>query len=68
MTKAKLWAKLNGVELKRLQQVTWLVVSKNRKRTINDIKYIRNLDVGEVSAILNYFNKEVDINIDDINI
>ncbi|MCG8208350.1 hypothetical protein J2Q01_12885 [Tenacibaculum finnmarkense genomovar finnmarkense] len=68
MTKAKLWAKLNGVELKRLQQVTWLVVSKNRKRTINDIKYIRNLDVGEVSIILNYFNKEVDINIDDINI
>ncbi|MCD8425750.1 hypothetical protein LNI88_11470 [Tenacibaculum dicentrarchi] len=68
MTKAKLWAKLNGVELKRLQKVTWLVVSKNRKRTINDIKYIRNLDVGEVSAILNYFNKEVDINIDDINI
>ncbi|MCD8435647.1 hypothetical protein [Tenacibaculum finnmarkense] len=68
MTKAKLWDKLNGVELKRLQQVTWLVVSKNRKRTINDIKYIRNLDVGEVSAILNYFNKEVDINIDDINI
>ncbi|MCD8413470.1 hypothetical protein [Tenacibaculum finnmarkense] len=68
MTKAKLWGKLNGVELKRLQQVTWLVVSKNRKRTINDIKYIRNLDVGEVSAILNYFNKEVDINIDDINI
>ncbi|MBE7693048.1 hypothetical protein F7652_08845 [Tenacibaculum finnmarkense genomovar finnmarkense] len=61
-------AKLNGVEQKRFQQVTWLVVSKNRKRTINDIKYIRNLDVGEVSAILNYFNKEVDINIDDINI
>ncbi|WP_193701650.1 hypothetical protein [Tenacibaculum finnmarkense] len=68
MTKSMLSAKLNGVEQKRFQQVTWLVVSKNRKRTINDIKYIRNLDVGEVSAILNYFNKEVDINIDDINI
>ncbi|MFZ3565276.1 hypothetical protein [Tenacibaculum finnmarkense] len=66
MTKAQLSAILNNVEYKRLQKVTWLVVSKNRKRPINEIKYIKNLDNGEVNAILKYFKKEVDINEDEI--
>ncbi|MCD8417820.1 hypothetical protein [Tenacibaculum finnmarkense] len=66
MTKAQLSAILNNVEYKRFQKVTWLVVSKNRKRPINEIKYIKNLDNGEVNAILKYFKKEVDINEDEI--
>lgn len=52
-------AKLRFVPAQRFKEVTWKIVSKNRKRPINEIKNIRNLDKGEADAILNYFNREV---------
>ncbi|MBE7646250.1 hypothetical protein G1L02_08320 [Tenacibaculum finnmarkense] len=67
MTKSMLSAKLRFVPAQRFKEVTWKIVSKNRKRPISEIKNIRNLYKGEADAILNYFNREV-IDIDDLNI